>query len=65
MAEADREHEREKDIAKERLRAVKADAEAPSDTELDEWRRPLYTSRWMPPSADAQCQILSAVVCTE
>ncbi|KAK9808493.1 hypothetical protein WJX73_000868 [Symbiochloris irregularis] len=44
VTEADREHEREKDITKERQRAVKADAEALSDTETEEWRRPLYTS---------------------
>ena len=43
--ELDKEHEREKDVAKERLRAVKAEAEALSDTEEQPWRRPLYTAR--------------------
>ena len=37
--------EREHDVAKERLRQVLAENEAPSDTEEDPWRRPLYTGR--------------------
>ena len=43
--ELEKEHEREKDVAKERLRAVRAEAEALSDTEEEPWRRPLYTAR--------------------
>ena len=37
-----------KDVAKERLRAVRAEAEAPSDTEEEPWRRPLYAARCRP-----------------
>lgn len=33
-------------MAKERLRSIRAEAEALSDTEEEPWRRPLYTSRW-------------------
>ena len=44
-AAREKEVEREHDVAKERLRQVLAENEAPSDTEEDLWRRPLYTGR--------------------
>lgn len=37
--------EHERDVAKERLRQVKAEAQDLSDTETPLWRRPLYTGR--------------------
>lgn len=42
--EAEKEYEREKDTAKERLRSVRAEAELVSDTEEEAWRRPLYSA---------------------
>ena len=45
-AAREKEVEREHDVAKERLRQVLAENEAPSDTEEEPWRRPLYASRY-------------------